>query len=112
MVFDTCKNPYPFEDMLLCVPLGWRDLLRYCYLIADYHNLTVLQVKEKWGGLRFYVSSAPEQALDMIGQAETLSLSTCGECGVFLSPNQGTKTPVGHMLCPICIKNQPNFELK
>jgi hypothetical protein len=41
----------------------------------------VRQVKEKLGGLRFYVSGANEEQRAIINFAETLSLSTCEVCG-------------------------------
>jgi hypothetical protein len=40
------------------------------------------QVKEKFGGLRFYVSGADDHVDGMIALAETLSYHICEHCGV------------------------------
>lgn len=39
------------------------------------------QVKEKYGGLRFYVGCAEERQMAMIDFAEALSYRICEECG-------------------------------
>lgn len=39
------------------------------------------QVKEKFGGLRFYVDGATEKHYNYITFAESMSYSTCEECG-------------------------------
>jgi hypothetical protein len=49
---------------------------------------TVLQVKEKYGGLRFYVDTATEQQRHYIEFAEALSLRTCEICGRPGKPNK------------------------
>lgn len=41
----------------------------------------VTQVKEKFGGLRFYVSSASEEMYDLISRYEEKSYSICEICG-------------------------------
>ena len=40
-----------------------------------------VQVKEKYGGLRFYVSGGTEAVFEAIDKAEDLSLKTCEVCG-------------------------------
>jgi hypothetical protein len=68
------------EEAKKCVGNGWAKLLDEIYdqLPADVY---VCQVKEKFGGLRFYVGSAPIEVLDFIEQAETKSYKICEECG-------------------------------
>lgn len=39
------------------------------------------QVKEKFGGLRFYMDGATEEMLKLISDAETLSYQICEDCG-------------------------------
>lgn len=39
------------------------------------------QVKEKFGGLRFYVNGGNDRVWDIIGTAESLSYHVCEECG-------------------------------
>ncbi len=74
---------------------GWNPLLED--LCAKLHKLftdagltgedypAVCQVKEKFGGLRFYMNAIPQsvqkQAYDFITEAEERSMSTCEKCG-------------------------------
>ena len=44
-------------------------------------QVVATQVKEKFGGLRFYVKSASERQRAMIDLAEALSFHLCEECG-------------------------------
>ena len=39
------------------------------------------QVKEKFGGLRFYMTHANDEIRDLIGKTEALSYKTCEVCG-------------------------------
>ncbi|MCI0349915.1 MAG: hypothetical protein L0Z53_10860 [Acidobacteriales bacterium] len=60
---------------------GWASL--YLPLIercrAD--GVSVLQIKEKFGGLRFYVGPASDELYAAIDMAEAASLTMCEECG-------------------------------
>jgi hypothetical protein len=67
---------------------GWlplvRGLCRYLQgMSADSQvpPARMLQVKEKFGGLRFYVDDPTEEQSLVIGFAEMLSLSICERCG-------------------------------
>ncbi len=44
-------------------------------------QVVALQVKEKFGGLRFYVHGGNEYILGMIRMTERLSMATCEVCG-------------------------------
>ena len=44
-------------------------------------DFEIVQVKEKFGGLRYYVSTASEEIFGLIDAAERLSYKTCEECG-------------------------------
>lgn len=44
-------------------------------------QVVATQVKEKYGGLRFYVRAASDRQMAMIDFAEALSYRTCEECG-------------------------------
>jgi len=44
-------------------------------------NFEVLQVKEKFGTLRFYVSSAPDEIYELIDEYEKKSGTICETCG-------------------------------
>ena len=62
---------------------GWGDILKR--LVSDLFELGwdghVLQVKEKFGGLRFYVGSANKAIHERIDAAANESLATCEQCG-------------------------------
>lgn len=64
---------------------GWRDLV--CDLVDQLDLLQVpyeiLQIKEKFGGLRFYTQAkdAPEEFRALVAKAEAASLSICEDCG-------------------------------
>ena len=67
---------------------GWFDLIyNLCVNIQNYiieskfENIEVLQVKEKYGNLRFYISSGDEYIFNLINQAENESKTICEICG-------------------------------
>jgi len=67
---------------------GWFWLLdNLCSCIQDYIDnnnkpqIEVVQVKEKFGMLRFYISGADDMVYGMISLAESLSYRTCESCG-------------------------------
>lgn len=53
------------------------------------HQAVAVQVKEKWGGLRFYVNSSDDYIDGAIALAESLSLRTCEQCGAPGKPRGG-----------------------
>lgn len=65
-----------------CGP-GWFDLIdKLCEDILKLDPTCIAsQVKEKYGGLRFYCSSATDDVFDRIDEAEVLSEHTCEVCG-------------------------------
>jgi hypothetical protein len=68
------------DTAIHCVGEGWRKLVSKLY-DAKPKSTHVMQVKEKWGGLRFYVSSAPEWYYDLIDCYEQESYQLCELCG-------------------------------
>ena len=52
-------------------------------------QVTVDQVKEKFGGLRFYYTGGDDKIRGMVGMAESLSAITCEECGAPGDQRQG-----------------------
>lgn len=80
-----------------------------CYEICEETGLPyeVHQVKEKFAGLRFYVSFAPEgnsqkkaretEALNLIGEVESVSFRVCEKCG-----NLGKVCSNGHWMKTLC----------
>jgi len=69
------------------IGLGWFDLVRK--LDSDISKLapeyTIDQVKEKFGGLRYYIGGVDENVFDevyeLISKAEVESTKTCDVCG-------------------------------
>lgn len=66
---------------------GWWSLIRDLDrdLKEIYPDYRVGQVKEKFGGLRFYIDAVPEPVFDAlqarIREAEAAASRTCEECG-------------------------------
>jgi hypothetical protein len=70
---------------------GWFDILwRLCGdlepLVAEFeqssrHQFEILQVKEKFGGLRIYVNNADDAICQRIETTKQKSFSTCELCG-------------------------------
>lgn len=62
---------------------GWLGLIKEMMedIIQMGWNKEICQVKEKFGGLRFYINSASNEVHDRISKAENLSYDVCEECG-------------------------------
>ena len=60
---------------------GWRKLVEPLIDLCKAEGVEILQIKEKFGGLRFYVGSAGQNVYDAIDAAEAASFSVCEECG-------------------------------
>lgn len=89
----------------LSVPSGWYDLVGRLFLdlrkLIEQERIVgfkVIQVKEKFGGLRVYVHPTSSQIADRISLAEAESFATCEMCG---SKNARPRSPDGwvHTLC-------------
>lgn len=81
MVTDSYGRPYTLEQAKACVGKGWGPLIERLYRLCDQHNVCIAQIKEKFGGLRFYVTGAPNIVHQAILTAETESYGICEECG-------------------------------
>jgi len=64
---------------------GWYKILEELITkIAELDKekrVKVVQVKEKFGGLRFYINSGTDEIFNVIDEAEAKSLITCEQCG-------------------------------
>jgi len=67
--FDISEGWYPLVKDLVddLIKLGW--------------NKQVCQVKEKFGGLRFYINEGSDEIYKRITIAEKVSYKTCERCG-------------------------------
>ena len=76
--FRLESNPIANSDFF-CVDSGWFPLIKE--LIIDLvelgWNKEVCQVKEKFGGLRFYINEGSDEMFNRIIKAETESLTIC-----------------------------------
>jgi len=71
----------------ICVDDGWYNLIRnLCAEIQAYvdhsgiKQVEASQVKEKFGGLRFYTDGGDKKVYELIRFAENLSYKTCEIC--------------------------------
>lgn len=62
---------------------GWYSLIKELIedLIALGWDKKIIQVKEKFGGLRFYISSGSDEIYDRISKAENDSYEICERTG-------------------------------
>ncbi len=62
---------------------GWAELVDglCAKLFAAGWDGDTHQIKEKFGGLRFYVGAASNECFALIDEAERVSLRTCETCG-------------------------------
>lgn len=78
------QEPTTLECVLNQVGTGWHGLVTR--LIEDLFELNwdgqLHQIKEKFGGLRFYIGPATPQIRERIGLAERESYQTCESCGL------------------------------
>lgn len=67
----------------------------------EVHQIEATQVKEKFGGLRFYTNTFDDYIDGLIRMAESMSYRTCEECG-----NRGKPNKAGWIttLCDPCRK--------
>jgi hypothetical protein len=96
----------PFDSWERDVGRGWRLLIRGVHAnLSDLDpEYRIGQIKEKFGGLRYYVDAFTgdtDEADRIVRAAEELSFKICEECG---GPGE-TKAVNGfwlRTLCPLC----------
>lgn len=74
----------PFDLFAVECGKGWQKLYQPLLDLAELYGAKVLQVKEKFGGLRFYFAGGGEKhdwLRAMVDAVETVSFHTCEECG-------------------------------
>ena len=81
---------------------GWFELIKELSEKLEPMGVEAIQVKEKWGGLRFYlVGGAPHEAWDLIEEAEEKAETICEACG---APGEVRDRPWVVTLCDECDK--------
>lgn len=72
-----------YDSHIFSVEIGWFEIIKD--LITDLIELgwdrKILQVKEKFGGLRFYIPSETDEMCKRISEAEDKSYQTCEVTG-------------------------------
>jgi hypothetical protein len=74
-------------NMIVGCPKGWEQIVldTHAKLIEVDPDYRISQIKEKFGGLRYYVQFSDrdlyEAGSSIIADAENLSYKTCEECG-------------------------------
>lgn len=77
-------NGYTREYALSCVGPGWAHLVNRVFDVydeIDNDQTKIVQVKEKYAGLRIYTSYSTEKLEAAIRAAERESYKTCEVCG-------------------------------
>jgi len=86
---------------------GWYLILKNLFEAISKLDLPesfeILQVKEKFGGLRVYTNSSTDEVDALIDKAEEESLITCEVCGAFAKPS--TRGGWVKTICENCLKD-------
>jgi hypothetical protein len=79
---------------------GWYNIIDVVSELLTKNNPKAVasQVKEKFGGLRYYYSGFTEYSSGVVGMAEHISMQTCDRCGA-----PGKKRP-GGWVTTMCLK--------
>lgn len=100
-ITDWRGRPFPREEVLSHVGEGWHPIVES--LIEDLFKLgwngQLAQIKEKFGGLRFYINGGSEEIFDRINKAEDESFKTCERCGL---PGKGGYWGYGYWITTLC----------
>lgn len=122
--FVKCRNRFSGEEsegIELCRQWGWYDLeLLICEHIKPFYDswnkelkerFMILDSKEKYGTLRFYISFGNDEIYKTIRDAEHLSRCVCTNCGKLKKNWNGKKAIIykekcfyGSCFCKKCAK--------
>lgn len=69
----------------------------------DQRHPRASQVKEKWGGLCFYLTKGTDEMFDLVSEAEEKSLTICEICG---APGKARPIMPLKTLCDSCMDNR------
>lgn len=80
------------------MPYGWREIVAALHLdlVKLDPDYTIDQVKEKFGGLRFYANSDAEGFHERIEETEALSFHVCQDTGT-----EGELTKIRYWYCTL-----------
>lgn len=106
------KLKTPFELFDVECGKGWYPLIEPIFNYIEEYNkdkkeedkIEILQVKEKFGGLRFYTNFYTDDLRKLIREAESKSYTTCELCGT--TDNIGYTSGYILTICEDCHKKQ------
>ena len=88
---EKFKRKWSYELFGVECGKGWESLYKPLMEYIEEYNHThtdkpieIHQVKEKFGGLRFYTNFTDEKLREMIRKAEEKSFNTCEICGKYI----------------------------
>ncbi len=106
---EYIENKYSgmFKDCFdFSVGTGWLPLVvSFCEHFPDYN---IVQIKEKFGDMRLYLSEGSSAAYDFIGVLETLSSLICEDCG---RPAEVKTTGWIRTLCTDCANGRDSTDI-
>jgi hypothetical protein len=95
---------WTLEECKAQVGKGWADLITRCYEACQTsEDISIMQIKEKYGGLRFYIYGADDWVYDVIMKAEDESYTICEYCG---EPGKPRDLSWIKTLCDDCYENK------
>lgn len=83
MIFHVNGRQLTFENILKMVPEGWNNLLENGFkkMFENGWDGKIIQIKEKFGGLRIYLDIDDEKIHKTIDEMEEESTKICCVCG-------------------------------
>lgn len=123
MEYNEIRDRFPglYKEHPYCGagwPVGWSGIIvRLSYLLDRHVRATgvdfqLAQIKEKFGGLRFYYDGGDDFVRELVDAAEEASLKVCEDCGadgVRYQPNYWITTLCG--LCIVRVAEKGRWEL-
>ena len=107
-VFDTYYGE-PYDIWAQCnysCPTGWENIVYNLTkdLLQIWPDMHVMQVKQKFGGLRYYFNTEPpddlrQRVYKKVDEAEKQARNACEKCG-----RAGLPTYIGSWLLVLCSK--------
>ena len=109
---EKFKPQWPYELFGIECGEGWKKLYQPIIDYIEEYNkdkeeedkIEIHQIKEKFGGLRVYVSKYTKELEDMIRKAEEESFTTCEDCGKKIDTYK-THNHWMYALCDECFDN-------
>lgn len=101
---DVMTRGIPLRLARTFVGRGWHGLLKEVYKEKP-EDVKIIDVKEKWGGLRIYADMYDAEFADLLDSVETRSFRVCELCG---KDGERVRTSTGWFktLCHKCRKGR------